>query len=128
MAKALLVSSCKESRASGAAIGAADISTGASDAIFGNRINMRSVDILASVNAKVSITKIICNDDDDVWFACSVGIIAKGNKDSSKKASREVVDHYSFFFFLGSSGVLAPLMFFEGMGALISLRQLVSLS
>jgi len=75
VAKALLVSSCKESRASGAAIGSADISAGASDAIFGNRIDVGRVDIFASVNAEVCIAKIICNDDDDVWFACSVGII-----------------------------------------------------
>jgi hypothetical protein len=36
---------------------------------------MRSVDIFATMDAKVGITKIICKDDDDVWFACSMGKI-----------------------------------------------------
>jgi hypothetical protein len=73
----LLVPACHHSCTGRAALGGCDVCISETNTFLGDRINVRRLDILASVTAKIPITHVVTYYNDDIWICLALLINGK---------------------------------------------------
>ena len=69
MTVALLIAASHQARAGRAAIRPADVAAGEAHAAFGQRINLRRVNLRVALAAQFAVAEIVGKDDEDVGLA-----------------------------------------------------------